>query len=220
MKKLFLLFLIVVPMFGLQAQEYSYQYENPMYTYTFNEEMTYADYTLISPTEVAIYFDNEERYTMAELWFYMNKIDANNIFAAGTYTIDFSYQPQTVRASRGMDMITEMDDYSYFYQYYEDGIDGELTLRWLPYYLVSGEVTIADTDAGKQITVKAKSYYGSDITLTFNGEIVPSVFNDDSVLTGVDNIPSTVRNIDKVMENGQFYIIRNGVRYNVLGTRL
>ncbi len=220
MKKLYLLLLTMVPMVAIQAQEYNYEYENPMYTYTFNEEMTYADYTLISPTEVAIYLDNEARYASAELWFYMNKIDANNIFAAGTYPIDFSHQPQTVRASRGTDITTDVDDYSYFYQYYEDEIDGELGLRWLPYYLVSGEVTIADTQVGKQITIKAKSYYGSDITLTFKGEIIPSMFNDDSVLTGVENIPSTIRNVEKVMKNGQLYIIRNGVRYSVLGMRL
>ena len=38
----------------------------------------------------------------------------------------------------------------------------------------------------------------------------------EAVATGLEN--TEAGNVTKIVENGQVYIIKNGVRYNVLGT--
>jgi hypothetical protein len=53
--------------------------------------------------------------------------------------------------------------------------------------------------------------------LAFDITISGSLAQDPS--TGVDNINTTVAPV-KVIENGQIFIIRNGVKYNAQGAKL
>ncbi len=117
---------------------------------------------------------------------------------AGTYTVDDSYDENTVYAGSY--------DLTYGLIPSFAGIIGTegLTNVW---YIVSGTVTV---DANLNITVNAKNSLDHNITVTLSaGEDPTSIKNTEAA-----------QKVLKAIENGQLMINVNGVKYNVNGARV
>lgn len=141
----------------------------------------------------------------APLYFYVNAIDPDIFVPAGTYTINGTNNVGTVEASEGL-----LDYSAYGYGYVPSaayyaliGSDGYITSL---YYLVSGTVTVTKVGTnGINIVVNAKSGNGSTVNLTYS-----------SAQVALEDVEGAAE-FQKVIENGQLLIIKNGVRYNALG---
>ena len=76
------------------------------------------------------------------------------------------------------------------------------------YFFVEGEVKVMRNKIGKlHLEVNAINSYDIPIHITYNA---------DSEETAVDNV-TVNSNATKVVENGQLIIIKEGVKYNILG---
>ncbi len=197
---------------GEEEEDWTYDWEDTMAS-TFNETMTYAEGYIYAVEEgdvagdVIVYLENQN--TWSGLYFNTDLTSSVDPYLpAGTYPINDSGKPNTVYSSRGA--TEEYDDPSYF------AIEDELDpAYYYGYYITSGNVTVSKAADGYTIAVSAKSYYGSTINYTYTGTI------EWISETAVENITTdTVNNVRKVFQNGNIYILRDGVKYNVLGTQV
>ncbi len=132
---------------------------------------------------------------------------------AGTYPINSSIEDGTVYASPGGD---EYYDYpSFYFTGIEYDEEYEAYYYTQAYYIVSGTVTVTGDNSNQNIVVAGKSYNGSTLNLTYTG--VVEEWAED---TAVEDVTMQNNNVRKVLENGQVIIIRESVRYNVLGTQI
>ena len=180
---------------GGGEEELTYDYEPDATTldidYAYMEYQDYSeDYGV-----VWIVFGDEEDLETAPNWAVLEFItnEFNGAIPAGTYPINDTEEEGTFIASPGGD--DESDYPSYIGVDAGDGY-------YNPFYLVSGTVTIAENG---DITVKAASYYGSDITLRYTA--------------GHQAIDNTVVRSDavKTLKNGMLFIEKNNTRYNANG---
>lgn len=207
--------------------EFSYEYE-PTEKTTENVTMKYmslTDYTAEYGTVYIVMSDDptgdpEKETKWAEFEFKASSYDVTKGIPAGTYQISDTEAEGTFVASPGME-VTEEYDYPSYYAY----LDGEYMV---PYYLVSGTVTVTATQAGVKVVVAAKSYNGSTINITYDGmpevlepEIEPEDPYEPDVPgeEGVENVTAGQR-ASKVMIDGKLYILRNGVKYNAVGAQV
>ena len=183
---------------GGSGGEYSYDYE-PDEVLTFNVEMATAeieDYTADYGV-VTMYFESADGSYFASMELIISSAD---LVVPGAYQISDSEEEGTFYASPGGD-----DEYDYgcfFGVTYIDPEDGNE--YYYPYYLVSGNVTIAQDG----IQVQAKSYYGSTVNFSY-------VEKDDAVV----NTKLTDKLL-KAIENGNVIIKSGNVIFNVNGQRV
>ena len=79
-----------------------------------------------------------------------------------------------------------------------------------------------------QIDIQGRKCYLSPILDMWNGEIISYTISDSPNMKMVTDMPSSVENVEetiatgarKVIENGQVFVIKNGVKYNVLGAEV
>ena len=180
---------------GGGEEELTYDYEPDATTldidYAYMEYQDYSeDYGV-----VWIVFGDEEDLETAPNWAILEFVtnEFNGAIPAGTYPINDTEEEGTFIASPGGD-----DESDYPSYVGVDAGDG----YYNPFYLVSGTVTIAENG---DITVKAASYYGSDITLRYTA--------------GHQAIDNTVVRSDavKTLKNGMLFIEKNNTRYNANG---
>ena len=191
---------------GGEEPDYTYDWE-PTEISNINatfKSIAIEDYTADGGVIWIILIDNEEGdIETAEQWAILEAVvpvyNESVGFAAlaGTYPINDSGSMATFTASPGG------DDESDYPCYFAMMVDEE---SWVPYYLVSGSVTISPD--GK-LVVDAKSYNGSTIVLTY--QYSPSTDVDNTAVDG---------GVTKTMQNGQLFINRNGRTYNVMGARV
>ncbi len=132
---------------------------------------------------------------------------------AGTYPINASLEDGTVYASPGGD---EYFDYpSFYFTDFEYDEEYEAWYYNTAYYIVSGTVTVTGDNSNQTITVAGKSYNGSTLNLSYTGAV--EEWTED---TAVENVTATESNTRKVFHNGHIYILREGVKYNILGTQV
>ena len=183
---------------GGAGGEYSYDYE-PDEVLTFNVEMATAeieDYTADYGV-VTMYFESADGSYFASMELIISSAD---LVVPGAYQISDSEEEGTFYASPGGD-----DEYDYgcfFGVTYIDPEDGNE--YYYPYYLVSGNVTIAQDG----IQVQAKSYKGSTVNFSY-------VEKDDAVV----NTKLTDKLL-KAIENGNVIIKSGNVIFNVNGQRI
>ena len=97
----------------------------------------------------------------------------------------------------------------------EEGENGELELYYIEdelFCMVAGTVTVEKMDGGvMHLEIDAVNSYDRPIKLSYTGP----------VNTDVENVtlPETV-GTQKMMINGQLYIIRNGITYTISGAKL
>ena len=138
---------------------------------------------------------------MISMIFFVEEADAEIGIPAGVYTIDDSGDYGTVFASPGV------QDNKFYPSYY-----GQLTANGgisVPcYFMVGGNVVVENVDGHLKVTIDALNSYD-----------VPAhiVYEADPVEAGFENI-KVGTNASKMIKNNQLLIIKDGVKYNVLGS--
>ncbi len=163
-------------------------------TYAFNSYTVDDEYLLDDGDVIIEAFDEQAGYKVV-LDLYV-PLSASGL-VAGTYPINDSYEASSVAAG--------LFDEGMIFPSYAGIVDGEGLLEKV-WYLVSGTVTVSEE---LNIGVVAKNSLGHDITITIaNG----------GEGTGVKNVAADEIKAVKALENGQLVIIKNGVKYNAVGT--
>ena len=162
-------------------------------TYAFNSYTVDDEYLLDDGDVIIEAFDEQSGYKVV-LDIYV-PLGASGL-VAGTYPINDSYEASSVAAGL-----------------YDEGVypsfaaivdaEGYITNVW---YLVSGTVTVSEE---LNIGVVAKNSLGHDITIAIE---------NGGEGTGVKNVAADEIKAAKALENGQLVIIKNGVKYNAVGT--
>ena len=149
---------------------------------------------------IEIYGISADGQDMFDLYFYTHTSDPDIVIPAGTYPINRTGQDGTVRANPGISD-------GYVYPSFYATIDGDY-LQDL-YLFDSGVVEVSKDEQGKlYLEVTALDYYGNNVHLVYG-----------TTSTAVENI-TTSAGVKKQLENGRLVIIKEGIRYNVLGYRL
>ena len=131
------------------------------------------------------------------MWFYVEQIDNEIIIPEGVYPIDYSDDYGSVLAADGSLGRT-------FYATH----DGEYFTSF--YFLVDGTVTISKKNGKLSFEVQALNSYDVPVHIIY----------ESSATSAVENITTEQTNSQKKMINGQMMIIRNGKKYNVLGSSI
>ena len=131
------------------------------------------------------------------MWFYVEQIDDDIIIPEGEYSIDTSDDYWSVIAADGSLGKT-------FYATH----DGEYFTSF--YFLVDGTVTISKKNGKLSFEVQALNSYDVPVYIIY----------ESSATSAVENITTEQTNSQKKMINGQMMIIRNGKKYNVLGSSI
>lgn len=131
------------------------------------------------------------------MWFYVEQIDNEIMLPEGVYPIDYSDDYGSVLAADGSLGRT-------FYATH----DGEYFTSL--YFLVDGTVTIRKKNGKLSFEVQALNSYDVPVHIIY----------DSSATSAVENITTEQTNSQKKMINGQMMIIRNGKKYNVLGSSI
>lgn len=139
----------------------------------------------------------------AMIGFYINALDPEITIPAGVYPIDDSGDEGTAMASPGVE---EGSVYPSFYgQLTEDGY-----IKTPMFFLVSGTITV-ENKAGKLFfEVNARNSYDRPIHITYGLDAAAAV----------ENTIATSDAVRKTLENGQLIILRDNVKFNVLGAKI
>lgn len=120
---------------------------------------------------------------------------------AGTYPINDTQDYGTVMSSPGV-----QGDYIYPSFYGNLTANGGISIPC--YFMVGGNVVVENVDDHLKVTINALNSYDVPATIVY-----------EASATAVENIVTgNTNNASKVVENGQLMIIKNDVKYNVLGT--
>lgn len=131
------------------------------------------------------------------MWFYVEQIDNEIMLPEGVYPIDYSDDYGSVLAADGSLGRT-------FYATH----DGEYFTSF--YFLVDGTVTISKKNGKLSFEVQALNSYDVPVHIIY----------DSSATSAVENITTEQTNSQKKIINGQMMIIRNGKKYNALGSSI
>lgn len=170
-------------------------------TYTINDHVTISDYTQMNGL---IIFEAESttHNDAVALYIFANHFDAEISIPEGTYPINSSLQAGSVLASTGINPDDNSVAPSLYYTFSGDYID---TL----YFFVEGSVTVTRNKAGKlHLEVNALNSYNIPIHI---------VYEEDPTETDIENVIVDT-NASKIVKDGQLFIMKEGIMYNVLGT--
>jgi hypothetical protein len=184
------------------------------YTYEADSYVTVTDwiegYGLIHLELVPADFAN-----VSALYFAATELDPEIGIPVGVYPINYTFEPGTVIESKGIAMNGGPLESYYCGLQVEEGENGELELYYNEdelFCMVAGTVTVEKMDGGvMHLEIDAVNSYDRPIKLSYTGP----------VNTDVENVtlPETV-GTQKMMINGQLYIIRNGITYTISGAKL
>ena len=133
--------------------------------------------------------------------------DPDIVLPVGTYEITDTYDYGTVIAGMGIDMWSSTVTPGYYAGITDDGY-----VTYPFYFLVEGTVEVSKNEAGKlHVEVNAINSYEVPVHL---------VYDDAGSATAVEDITADDTNIQKVVQNGQLLIIRNGKAYNAVGVQV
>lgn len=140
---------------------------------------------------------------MLSLVFFVEATDDEIILPAGTYPITNTGDYGTAYASTGYN-----SDYGIMPCAYSTLVEqgGSLYLNEL-YFMVSGNIVVENIAGHLKMTIDALNSYN-----------VPAhiVYEADPVETALENV-TVDTNASKMIENNQLIILKDGVKYNVLG---
>lgn len=134
--------------------------------------------------------------------FFAEAVDPVIGIPAGTYPINDSQDYGTVLSNSGI-----QDGYIYPSYYINLTAQGGISIPC--YFMVSGQVVVENIENHLKVTIDALNSYD-----------VPAhiVYEADPVGSAVENVTVDTTNASKVVENAQLFIMKDGVKYNVLGT--
>lgn len=142
--------------------------------------------------------DGSDKISVA---FLVEATDSAIVIPAGTYPINDTGATGTVFASSG---VVDGSIYPSFYG--KLAASGGVTPPC--YFMVGGNVVVENVDGHLKVTIDALNSYD-----------VPAhiVYEADPVEAGFENIKVST-NASKVVENNQLFIIKDGVKYNIMGS--
>ena len=138
---------------------------------------------------------------MISVAFFVEAVDSAITIPAGTYPINDTGATGTVFASSG---VVDGSIYPSFYGTL--AASGGVTPPC--YFMVGGNVVVENVDGHLKVTIDALNSYD-----------VPAhiVYEADPVETGFENIKVST-NASKMIKNNQLFIIKDGVKYNIMGS--
>ncbi|MBQ8386021.1 MAG: hypothetical protein IJX48_01040 [Paludibacteraceae bacterium] len=172
--------------------------------YNLNDELTFNTDYVADYGELYVDVMAGDMSDLMSLLFFVNDTVEGLVIPEGTYPISDTYAEGTVLASTGYDA-----DYGAMPSNYctlvADG--GNLYLNEC-FFMVGGSVVVEHVDGYLKITVDAVNSYD-----------VPAhiVYEANPAETGFENIKVNT-NASKMIENDQLLIIKDGVKYNVMGS--
>ena len=172
--------------------------------YNLNDELTFNTDYVADYGELYVDVIAGDMSDLMSLLFFVNDTVEGLVLPEGTYPISDTYAEGTVLASTGYD-----EDYGAMPSNYctlvVDG--GKLYLNEC-FFMVGGSVVVEHVDGHLKITVDAVNSYD-----------VPAhiVYEANPAETGFENIKVNT-NASKMIENDQLLIIKDGVKYNVMGS--
>ena len=196
---------------GEEEDDYSFEWE-PTEVTTINVSFDSLEVTDMTENLgyacTSLYLMSEE-YEM-ELSVFASTVE-ETILPVGTYTINDSYEENTVMSSPGG--YEEYDFPSYLITDFEQDAASGTWYYNTVYYLVSGTLEVVQVEGGGQLTIHATSHFGSTINAEyFFGEGEPNI---DAV-----EHTSIATQAAKHLHGGQLYIERNGQLYDIVGRKL
>jgi hypothetical protein len=169
--------------------------------YTTDDYITITDYTQANGL-ITFEAESTTHNDAVALYIFANHFDAEIGIPEGTYPINSSLQAGSVLASTGINPDDNSVSPSLYYTFSGDYID---TL----YFFVEGNVTVTRNKAGKlHLEVNALNSYDIPIHI---------VYEEDPVETNIENVIVDT-NASKILKDGQLFIMKEGIMYNVLGT--
>ena len=172
--------------------------------YNLNDELTFNTDYVADYGELYVNVMAGDMSDLMSLLFFVNDTVEGLVIPEGTYPISDTYAEGTVLASTGYDA-----DYGAMPSNYctlvADG--GNLYLNEC-FFMVGGSVVVEHVDGHLKITIDAVNSYD-----------VPAhiVYEANPAETGFENIKVNT-NASKMIENDQLLIIKDGVKYNVMGS--
>lgn len=172
-----------------------------------NRTYSDADKVVFTTDYVATYGELYLKITAADgsdmisVAFSVEAVDSAITIPAGTYPINDTGATGTVFASLG---VVDGSIYPSFYG--KLAASGNVTPPC--YFMVGGNVIVENVDGHLKVTIDALNSYD-----------VPAhiVYEADPVETGFENIKVST-NASKMIENSQLFIIKDGVKYNIMGS--
>ena len=152
----------------------------------------------ISSNQIYLDITAADGSDMISVAFIMNTVDPTITIPAGTYPINDSFAVGSVYASVG---VVDGSIYPSFYG--QMNAAGQIKVPC--YFMVGGNVVVENVNGHLKVTIDALNSYD-----------VPAHIVYEATATSVENVV-VEKNANKVIENGQFFIMKEGVKYNVLG---
>ena len=139
---------------------------------------------------------------MISLAFFVEATDDEITIPAGVYPINDSGEYGTVYASPG---VMDGSIYPSFYGILSP--NGGITVPC--YFMVGGQVVVENVNGALKVTIDALNSYD-----------VPAhiVYEADPIGSAIENVTVDTTNASKVVENNQLFIIKDGVKYNIMGS--
>ena len=170
-----------------------------------DKTFTVEDYVILKDMDGSFTLDIYDGANYLALLFYAEK-DENTVIPVGTYTIDYSKQAGTVEASSGAN-----DQGQVSYSFYSTmNAAGNLTTPI--YFLVSGTVEVSVEGDKLKLEVNAVNSYDVPVHVVCEYQL--------ELGAAVENVMLENGGIRKVVQDNQLYIIKEGVKYDVLGVKL
>lgn len=157
-----------------------------------------AQYNLLVDIVAANYSDQ------VSLLFFVPAADPEIGIPAGTYPIASTPAMNTILAAEGVNAQGQVAP-SFYSTLVEQG--GQLYLDKL-YFMVSGQAVVEKINGKLKMTIDAVNSYDVPIHI---------VYDATSVETAIENV-TVNNNASKLVENNQLFIIKDGVKYNVMGS--
>ena len=133
--------------------------------------------------------------------FFAEAVDSVIGIPAGTYPINDTQDYGTVMSNSGIQD-------GYIYPSYYINLNAQGGILTPCYFMVSGNVVVENIEGHLKVTIDALNSYD-----------VPAhiVYEANPVGTAIENV-TVNNNASKVVENNQLFIIKDGVKYNVIGS--
>ncbi len=143
----------------------------------------------------------QDQSDMMVLYFFADKVDGDVTIPQGVFPINHSLMLGTVLSSTGANEDNTVSPS--LYSTLKDGYLDQL------YFLVDGTVTVEKVDGQLRLEVKAVNSYDVPVHVVY-----------DASATAVENTVVENNNVRKVIKDNQLLIIKESVKYNVLGSEV
>ena len=170
-----------------------------------NVEHSYASANIYKEN-FSVYVYAQDDNSAVSMIFYVDGYDDDIVIPEGTYSINGSRQPFTIKASRGIEWASYLLDDSFFTTLDAEGYADEIT------YLRTGTVQVTNNGGLLDIAMDARNSLEKSVKINITTTVT------DIRQTQADNAGTdAVKVLD---ERGNIVIIRNGIRYNLQGMQV